>query len=191
MCRGGTWLRFERATARTEDERVTIVPATRLFNRTYITFTSIMQIRQPILALKPRGDITRNQKQGYQWPQNRTRECVIQKELKKKNNNNCKNINNPFLFSYCFSVESLYDVTKLKDLFSKAKMARCRSRFVVPVILFEGKVHNVILSHILCFLYSLSSKEYFNTRLTSRFLALIFLDRQGEVISFCLFYSSK
>ena len=37
-------------------------------------------------------------------------------------------------------MESLYDVTKLKDLFSKAKMARCRSRFVVPVILFEGKV---------------------------------------------------
>ena len=30
MCRGGTWLRFERATARTEDERATIVPATRL-----------------------------------------------------------------------------------------------------------------------------------------------------------------
>ena len=30
MCRGGTWLRFERAIARTEDERATIVPATRL-----------------------------------------------------------------------------------------------------------------------------------------------------------------
>ena len=30
MCRGGTWLRFECATARTEDERATIVPATRL-----------------------------------------------------------------------------------------------------------------------------------------------------------------
>ena len=29
-CIGGTWLRFERATARTEDERATIVPATRL-----------------------------------------------------------------------------------------------------------------------------------------------------------------
>ena len=44
------------------------------------------------------------------------------------------------MFISYFSVESLYDVTKLKDLFSKAKMARCRSRFVVPVILFEGKV---------------------------------------------------
>ena len=29
-------------------------------------------IRQPTLALKPRGDVTRNPKQGYQWPQNRT-----------------------------------------------------------------------------------------------------------------------
>ena len=30
MCRGGTWLGFERAIARTEDEHTTIVPATRL-----------------------------------------------------------------------------------------------------------------------------------------------------------------
>ena len=37
-------------------------------------------------------------------------------------------------------VESLYDVSQLKDLFNKAKFARCRSRFVVPVILLEGKV---------------------------------------------------
>ena len=32
------------------------------------------------------------------------------------------------------------DARKLKDLFVKARFARCRSRFVVPVILFEGKV---------------------------------------------------
>ena len=32
MCRGGTWLRFECAIARTEDERATIVPATRLID---------------------------------------------------------------------------------------------------------------------------------------------------------------
>ena len=31
MYRGGTWLGFERAIARTEDERATIVPATRLY----------------------------------------------------------------------------------------------------------------------------------------------------------------
>lgn len=31
------------------------------------------------------------------------------------------------------------DAKKLKDLFVKARFARCRSRFVVPVILFEGK----------------------------------------------------
>ena len=49
---------------------------------TYITFTSAMRIRQPTLALKPRGDVTRNPKQGYQWPQKWT--CVRQKLLKKK-----------------------------------------------------------------------------------------------------------
>ena len=35
----------------------------------YITFASAMWIRQPTLALKPRGHVTRNPKQGYQWPQ--------------------------------------------------------------------------------------------------------------------------
>ena len=34
-------------------------------------------------VLKPRGDITRSPKQGYQWPQKWT--CVQQKFLKKKN----------------------------------------------------------------------------------------------------------
>ena len=29
---------------------------------------------EPTLALKPRGDVTGNPKQGYQWPQKRT--CV-------------------------------------------------------------------------------------------------------------------
>ena len=36
---------------------------------------------EPTLALKPRGDITRSSKQGYQWPQKWT--CVQQKILKK------------------------------------------------------------------------------------------------------------
>ena len=36
---------------------------------------------EPTLALNPRGDVTRNPKKGYQWPQKRT--CVRQK-LKKK-----------------------------------------------------------------------------------------------------------
>ena len=40
-----------------------------------------MWIRQPTLALKPRGDVTRNPKQAYQWPQKRT--CVRQKLFKK------------------------------------------------------------------------------------------------------------
>ena len=54
----------------------------------YITFASAMRIKaEPTLALKPRGDVTRNPKQGYQWPQNRTCECVpAKKTLKKKKN---------------------------------------------------------------------------------------------------------
>ena len=45
----------------------------------YITFASakIANKAEPTLALKPRGDVTRNPKQGYQWPQKRT--CVRQK----------------------------------------------------------------------------------------------------------------
>ena len=36
MCRGGTWLGFEQAITRTENECVTIVPVTRLYiGRTY------------------------------------------------------------------------------------------------------------------------------------------------------------
>ena len=46
---------------------------------TYITFASAMRIRQPTLALKPRGGVIRNPKQGYQWPQKRT--CVSAKKL--------------------------------------------------------------------------------------------------------------
>ena len=36
----------------------------------YITFASAKKVNkaEPTLALNPRGDITRNQKQGYQWP---------------------------------------------------------------------------------------------------------------------------
>ena len=37
---------------------------------------------EPTLALNPRGDVTRNPKQGYQWPQKRT--CVSTKNFKKK-----------------------------------------------------------------------------------------------------------
>ncbi|KAL1130160.1 hypothetical protein AAG570_013098 [Ranatra chinensis] len=35
--------------------------------------------------------------------------------------------------------ESVYDVSKLKDLISKARFARCRARFPLPVILYKGK----------------------------------------------------
>ena len=39
---------------------------------------------EPTLALKPRGDVTRSPKQGYQWPHKWT--CVQQKFKKKKKN---------------------------------------------------------------------------------------------------------
>ena len=39
---------------------------------------------EPTLVLNPRGDVTRNPKQGYQWPQKRT--CVSAKNFKKKKN---------------------------------------------------------------------------------------------------------
>ena len=50
----------------------------------YITFASakIANKAEPTLALKPRGDVTRNPKQGTSGPQKRT--CVRQKTLKKK-----------------------------------------------------------------------------------------------------------
>ena len=37
-------------------------------------------------------------------------------------------------------VESIYDVNQMRDLFKQGRFARCRSRFVVPVMLYEGKV---------------------------------------------------
>ncbi|KAK3101503.1 hypothetical protein FSP39_004066 [Pinctada imbricata] len=36
-------------------------------------------------------------------------------------------------------VQSMYDVPKLRDLIKQARYARCRSRFAVPVILYEGR----------------------------------------------------
>ena len=53
----------------------------------YISFASAIKVNkvEPILALKPRGKVTRNPKQGYQWSQKRT--CVRQNLL--KNNNRC------------------------------------------------------------------------------------------------------
>ena len=41
-----------------------------------------VQISLPTLALKPRGDVTRSPKQGYQWPQKWT--FVRQHFFKKK-----------------------------------------------------------------------------------------------------------
>ena len=50
----------------------------------YITFASakIANKAEPTLALKPRGDVTRNPKQGYQWPPKK--DMCPPKTLKKK-----------------------------------------------------------------------------------------------------------
>ena len=46
----------------------------------HITFAAAKANKaEPTLALKPRGYVTRNPKQGYQWPKNRTCEYVFQK----------------------------------------------------------------------------------------------------------------
>ena len=44
---------------------------------------------EPTLALKPRGDITRSPKQGYQWPQNGhvSNKNFLKKKQKQKNPN--------------------------------------------------------------------------------------------------------
>ena len=41
------------------------------------------------------------------------------------------------------SVQSFYDVRQLHKLITSAKSARCRQRFAVPVILYDGKVVDV------------------------------------------------
>ena len=52
---------------------------------------------------------------------------------------------------YCYHVffsfrKCVNDVKELKDLFVNSKLARCRSRFVLPVILFENKVLRITTS---------------------------------------------
>ena len=75
----------------------------------YITFASakIANKAEPTLALKPRGDVTRNPKQGYQWPQKRTCVYVSAKNfLKKKKRSNVDNkqpgrLHNGSTFVFC------------------------------------------------------------------------------------------
>ena len=54
-----------------------VAPEVDLRNVHYICHPKNVNKAEPTLALKPRGDITRNPKQGYQWRQKRT--CVRQK----------------------------------------------------------------------------------------------------------------
>uniref|UniRef100_A0A146KSW7 Myotubularin-related protein 14 n=1 Tax=Lygus hesperus TaxID=30085 RepID=A0A146KSW7_LYGHE len=58
--------------------------------------------------------------------------------------------------------ENVYDVNKLKDLFGKARFARCRARFPLPVILYKGK--NICRSSTLAGgpeIYGRSGLDYF------------------------------
>lgn len=40
----------------------------------------------------------------------------------------------------CCRYESTVQISKLQDLVNRSKLARCRGRFVCPVILYNGKV---------------------------------------------------
>ena len=44
------------------------------------------------------------------------------------------------MLSFFVSICRVNDTAKLKELIATARFARCRSRFVMPVILFENKV---------------------------------------------------
>ena len=72
----------------------------------YITFASakIANKAEPTLALKPRGDVTRKPKQGYQWPQ---KGHVSAKNLKKN-----KKKNKYDLVESSWSSGWLYDIIK-------------------------------------------------------------------------------
>ena len=79
-------------------------------NKTYITYLPPQSSNkaEPTLALKPRGDVTRSPKQGYQWPQKWT--CVQQKFFKKKNNKTSKDGKNPVV-NRNNSIKSPSDIT--------------------------------------------------------------------------------
>ena len=59
-----------------------VTPEVNLRERISHTPLQSLNKAEPTLALKPRGDITKSPKQGYQWPQKWT--CVQQKFKKKK-----------------------------------------------------------------------------------------------------------
>ena len=61
-----------------------VAPEVNLRERISRTPLQSLNKAEPTLALKPRGDITRSPKQGYQWPQKWT--CVQQRFKKKKKN---------------------------------------------------------------------------------------------------------
>ena len=71
-----------------------------------------MNKAEPTLALKPRGDVTRNPKQGYQWPQNRTCECVRQKKKKKSSGRGKKKFGSWLVWCKFELIEPLIDCSK-------------------------------------------------------------------------------
>jgi len=48
-----------------------------------------------------------------------------------------------------FSVESIYDSSLLRKVVAAARSARCRQRFAIPVILYEGKVRLLLSVYVM------------------------------------------
>ena len=66
-----------------------------------------MQIRLPTLSLKPRGDVIRSLKQGYQWPTKRT--CVLRILSKKSTSSGKIGI---FVFRYTCFILQVYEISR-------------------------------------------------------------------------------
>ena len=60
---------------------------------------------EPTVALKPSGDVTRNPKQGYQWPPKRT--CVSSKNLKKTKQHILEESSGTFPGKFSFTQKNL------------------------------------------------------------------------------------
>ena len=100
----------------------------------YITFASakIANKAEPTLALKPRGDVTRNPKQGYQWPQKRTCECVRQKLLKKKKKKRMKLETHLYVFQHGNVVDRCFFFLITLILHGRKQCIKSFARILTP-----------------------------------------------------------
>lgn len=62
---------------------------------------------------------------------------ILQNE--KSRNSNTSNTSSPLPFTNETIYECMYDPNKVKELIKNARIARCRSRFALPVILYKGR----------------------------------------------------